>query len=126
MTLNTALAQVFTQREKGKVTVRLVYSDKTGAGARASAPHIEVRYDNGASGGAVAIDTSRSGRSSGRSSGSSLATIVAASPSSWHDVRVDVTGAVFTRGGTNGADVWISNKGSDAAILHMVEVTAQL
>ena len=99
--------------------MRLVYSDETGSstgtgamlGAWASSPHIEVRYDNGSSGGAVAIDTSSLG-----------ATTFAASPSSWRDVRVNVTGAVFAHGGVSGADVWISNKGSEAAILHMVEV----
>ena len=101
-------------------TVRLVYSAGAGAGGAPGAEaeaapsrlevHLEVRYDSGAAGGAVAIDTS------------TTAAAPPPSPSSWRDVRVDVMGAAFARGGTNGADVWVTNLGSEAALVHMVEV----
>ena len=44
---------------------------------------------------------------------------VTPSPSSWKDVRVNVTDAAFARGG---ADVWVKNAGRDATLLHMIEV----
>ena len=33
-----------------------------------------------------------------------------------------MTDVVFARGGANGADVWVKNLGSEAALIHMVEV----
>eukprot|EP01050_Picozoa_sp_SAG11_P030582 SAG11_NODE_9117_length_941_cov_0.954869_2_plen_56_part_00 len=46
---------------------------------------------------------------------------VMSSPSSWRDVRVNVTGAVFARGGTNGAGVWVTNVGRESALIHMAD-----
>ena len=109
LTLDPALSKVFAQREKGAATVRLVYS------AVAAGSSIEVRYDNATPSGAVAIDTSTTGTHEN--------SLVAGASSSWRDVRANISGATFARGGTNGADVWVTNKGSDAAIIHMVEVT---
>ena len=108
LTLDPALASIFAQREKGAATVRLVYS------VAAAGPSLEVRFDDGTPGGAVALDTAVHG--------ANLAAGV--SPlSSWRDARANVSGAAFARGGMHGADVWVTNKGDDAAIIHMVEVT---
>lgn len=69
---------------------------------------LEVRYDNGSGArGAVAIHATAA---------------VSSSPSSWRDVRVNVTDAAFVRGGVGGADVWVTNVGREAVEIHMVEV----
>jgi hypothetical protein len=48
---------------------------------------------------------------------------IVSSPLSWRDVRVNVTGAAFVRGGTTGADLWGTNVGREVALIHMVEVS---
>merc|ERR1711871_349856 len=100
--LDPALAKIFAQREKGEATIRLVHS------VHAAGSSIEVRYDNGAPGGAIAVDTAMHESS------------LVEDASSWRDVRANVSGAAFARGGANGADVWVTNKGSDVATIHMV------
>ena len=117
--------------------MRLVYSvgggdgiggDSGGAGGdgggAGSPTEIEVRYDNGAAGGAVAINTMHTNtmhylHGTPLTRGNEL---VADAASSWRDARANISGAVFARGGADGADVWVTNKGSDPAIIHMVEV----
>lgn len=104
LVLDKGLAEAFDSRAAAP-TVRLVYSSATRATSRT---HLEVRYDDGSAAGAVAIDTR---------------TIPAGSTdSSWVDTESVARGMAFSRGGKNGADVWVINRASDAALLHMVEI----
>lgn len=132
----------------GKVGVRLVYSRLTrGAAAGAAGvvgdvvsvgdaataaeaaaatagPRLQVRFDDGTSEGAVAIDTAAVAIDTAEDETHTAAdTGKAPLQSSWQDVHANVSTAVFARGGTNGADVWVTNLGSDAAMIHMVEVS---
>ena len=107
LTLDPALARIFATTKN--TTVRFVYSVGVHSNA-AAAPRLEVRYDNGAAGGAVAITTAAGGGAGDDKK------------SSWRDVSVRVMDAVFSRGGANGADVWVTNLGAEAAVIHMVEV----
>lgn len=135
LALDPVLAQTFVRgATNGTATVRLVYSDDSAAAAAVALaspsapsaalprhaslatpkPHIVVRFDDGTASGAVAIDTAHPQHAT--------AGFAAAAATSWRDVRVNVTGAAFARGGPNSADVWVTNAGGGDVLIHMVEV----